>query len=216
MTERADPAALVRVLDAYFEGLADIVLRHGGMIDKFVGDALHAFFNAPLDLVEHPQKALACAEEIAGWAEAFRARPEAAALGFGRTRIGVETGVAVVGEVGLRAKLDYTAHGAVVNAAARLEAANKRFGSTLCLGPGIAARLSPAALRPLGTLALRGFAQPVAVFDLWPSGVDEAWKRAYLNALSLPDDQAGAAFAALSAQAPEDGVSAFRARRAAP
>lgn len=212
MTERADPAALVRVLDAYFEGLAGIVLRHGGMIDKFVGDALHAFFNAPLDLAEHPQKALACAREIAAGAEAFRTRPEAAALGFGRTRIGVETGMAVVGEVGLRAKLDYTAHGAVVNAAARLEAANKRFGSTLCLGPGIAARLPTAKLRPLGEIALRGFAQPVAVFDLWPEGVDAAWKSAYLDALTLPPGEAGPAFAALAAQAPRDGVSALRAR----
>lgn len=212
MTERADPAALVSLLDAYFEGLAEITLRHGGMIDKFVGDALHAFFNAPLDLPDHPEKALACAQEIALWAAAFRLRPEAARLGFGRTRIGLESGPAVVGEVGLRAKLDYTAHGPAVNAAARLEAANKHFGSTLCLGPGIAARLPQAALRPLGTLALRGFAHPVAVFDLWPSGVDEAWKTAYLDALPLSPAASVPVFAALAAQAPLDGVSALRAR----
>lgn len=168
MTERATPEALVGVLDDYFEGVAEILVRHGGMIDKIVGDAVHAFFNAPLDLPDHPAHALAAAREILRWSEAFRTRPGPAALGFGRTRIGLETGPAIVGDVGLRAKLDYTAHGAVVNAAARLEAANKQFGSSICLGPGIAQRLAPGLLRPLGTITLRGMRGEAQVFEPAP------------------------------------------------
>lgn len=208
-TERADPAVLVEVLDDYFEGLAGILVRHGGMIDKFVGDAMHAFFNAPLDLADHPAKALACAQDIARWAEDFRARPGPLALGFGRTRIGLETGFAIVGDVGLRAKLDYTAHGTVVNSAARLEAANKHFGSSLCLGPKIAARLPQAALRPLGTLALRGLCGETQVFDLWPENTSADWQARYREALRLFNQRpevAAEVFRALANEAPHDGV----------
>ena len=76
--------------------------------------------------------------------------------GFGRTRVGVETGLAIVGDVGISAKLDYTAHGDAVNLTARLEAANKELGSTICVGPVAAARCDPASLRPLGVIEVRG------------------------------------------------------------
>ena len=123
LTRRIDPAILVNALDHYFEGMATIIIAHGGMIDKIVGDAVHALFNAPNDLKDHPQKAVECAIALRSWSEAFRHRPEVAMIGFGRTRIGIETGPAIVGDVGIRAKLDYTAHGDAVNLAARLEAA---------------------------------------------------------------------------------------------
>ena len=105
-----------------FEGVAGIVINHGGMIDKIVGDAVHALFNAPLDLEDHPQRAVECAIAIQTWSEDFRRRAPAAAIELGRTRIGIETGLAIVGDVGIRSKLDYTAHGDAVNMAARLEA----------------------------------------------------------------------------------------------
>lgn len=72
--------------------------------------------------------------------------------------------MAIVGDVGGSRKLDYTAHGNVMNTAARLEAANKELGSAICIGPGTAARLDPALLRPIGNVALRGLSQPLAVF----------------------------------------------------
>jgi adenylate cyclase len=210
MTERADPEALVSVLDDYFEGLAEIFVRHGGMIDKIVGDAIHAFFNAPLDLAGHSEKALACAEEIARWSREFRARPKPSAIGFGRTRIGVETGTAIVGDVGIRSKLDYTAHGAVVNSAARLEAANKTFGSTICLGPRISALLPPDDLRPLGEIHLRGFSAACRVFEPWPEAAPPDWRRAYLDAMSLvgTDPVAAARAFAKLAEVFDDKVSA--------
>lgn len=155
-TREAGPEQLVAVLDGYFEGVTRIVGAHGGMVDKLVGDAVHALFNAPLDLEDHPRRALECAVAILAWTEAYRATGLAATIGLGRTRQGIETGIAIVGDVGVGAKLDYTAHGDAVNTAARLEALNKELGSSICIGPVAASRCDPALLRPLGTVALRG------------------------------------------------------------
>jgi adenylate cyclase len=98
----------------YFEGCVAIVIEHGGMIDKIVGDAIHALFNAPLDLHDHPRRAVACAIALRRWSAAFCQTELPSSLCFGRTRIGIETGDAIVGDVGIRAKLDYTAHGDAV------------------------------------------------------------------------------------------------------
>ena len=98
--------------------------------------------------------------------EALRATPLGTRLVLGRTRIGIETGLAVVGDIGGIGRLEYTAHGMVMNTAARLEVANKELGSALLVGPVAAARLGPARLRPLGQLSLRGRSAPVEVFTL--------------------------------------------------
>jgi len=165
MTHRADPAILVATLDSYFEGMANIIVAHGGTIDKIVGDGLHALFNAPYDLENHPGRAIECAIALRSWAEFFRCRPEVATIGFGRTRIGIETGLAIVGDVGVHAKLDYTAHGDAVNVAARLERANKGLGSSICIGPVAASRWNQFLLRPLGKVTIRGHDDPMAVFE---------------------------------------------------
>jgi adenylate cyclase len=165
MTDRLGPQELVSLLDRYFEGVAAIVMKHGGMIDKLVGDALHAFFNAPLDQAEHWRHAIECGIEISNWTEAFRALPENRAAQMGKTRIGIETGDAIVGDVGIAAKLDYTAHGNAINIAARLEAANKELGSTVCIGSTAAARFGVDRLEPLGKVQLRGLNMEMAVYQ---------------------------------------------------
>ena len=156
MTHRAGPEQLIGELDGYIEGVATIVMDHGGMVDKIVGDAVHAFFNAPVDLPNHAARAVECATRICDWTEQYRSRPSARLIGLGRTRIGIETGEAIVGDVGISSKLDYTAHGDFINSAARLEAMNKELGSSICVGPTAAAYCDPTTLRPLGTVALRG------------------------------------------------------------
>jgi adenylate cyclase len=75
----------------------------------------------------------------------------------------------VIGDVGLRSKLDYTAHGDAVNAAARLEAANKQFAPSISVGPAAAARRDAGMFRPLGTIVVRGRDELMAVFEPWPS-----------------------------------------------
>jgi len=155
ISRTARPEELIATLDDYFEGVATIIIRHGGMIDKFVGDAVHAFFNMPLDLPDHVDKAVLCAQEIIRWTQEYQQTSLPERIGLGRTRIGLETGDAVVGDVGLATKLDYTAYGHAVNIASRLEDLNKQFGTAICVGP-CAATVSSLPLRSLGLVELRG------------------------------------------------------------
>ncbi len=155
LTTRTTPEELISLLDRYFEGVARIIVDHGGMIDKFVGDAVHAIFNAPLDLPDHADKAITCAMAIVRWTESLRAEEMPLRLELGRTRIGIEEGEVVVGDVGLATKLDYTAHGAAMNLAARLEALNKELGTAICIGPS-AATSATVPLRSLGEATVRG------------------------------------------------------------
>jgi class 3 adenylate cyclase len=131
-----------------------------------VGAAVHALFNAPNDLEEHPRKAIECAIALRVWSETFRHRPKVATIGLGRTRIGLETGPAIVGDVGIRAKPDYTAHGDAVNVAARLEAANKELGSSICIGSVAASRCDQSLLRPIGKITVRGRADALRCSSL--------------------------------------------------
>jgi adenylate cyclase len=164
MTERAEPRDLVALLDMYFDVATRIVTDHGGMIDKIVGDAIHAIYNAPFELDDHAGRAGASALALLEATEGVRRSPLGQRLRLGRTRVGIETGPAIVGDVGGSRKLDYTAHGNAMNAAARLEAANKDLGSSVCIGPGTAAKLDPATLRQIGTLTPRGQSGEIKVY----------------------------------------------------
>lgn len=156
LAQKVGPRDLIAMLDIYFAEVTALVSSHGGMVDKIVGDAVHALFNAPDDLDDHVNKAIACASAIRDLTEAIKQRPLFSENGFGRTRIGVETGMAVLGEVGAGGKLDYTAHGDAINLAARLQEANKFLGTAICIGPE-AMRLSGRALTPSGKHEIRGF-----------------------------------------------------------
>jgi adenylate cyclase len=153
------PEALIATLDRYFATVTGAILRHGGMIDKIVGDGVHALFNAPLDQPGHVDAALAAAADVVAGTEALRP-----ALGLGRTRIGIETGPAILGDVGSGAHIDYTAHGAAVNLAARLQEAGKELGPAVIIGPA-AARAATRPLRALGRAEIRSFG-PLDLFTL--------------------------------------------------
>jgi adenylate cyclase len=159
LANRLEPEALIATLDRYFTEVSAIILRHGGMIDKIVGDGVHALFNAPLDQPDHVNAALTAAAEIVTATEGLRP-----ALALGRTRIGVETGPAILGDVGSGARIDYTAHGPAVNLAARLQEAAKTLGPAIIIGPAAAAATTHP-LRPLGRHEVRSFG-PLDLFTL--------------------------------------------------
>lgn len=135
MTRRVAPEDLIALLDQYMTQVTELVERHGGMVDKIVGDAVHALFNAPETLEGHVDHALACAIDIQTATEALRAGDLFRSASFGHTRIGIETGMAILGDVGHGTRFDYTAHGDAVNMAARLQEANKELGSRILIGP---------------------------------------------------------------------------------
>ncbi|MFD1329999.1 CHASE2 domain-containing protein [Mycoplana ramosa] len=155
LSHRIGPQRLVPLLDIYFREVNALVEQRGGMVNKIVGDAVTALFNAPDDLDRHVDKAIACAVAIHSLTEEMRQRPPFAAVTFGRTRIGLETGLVVLGEVGTGGRLDYTAHGEAMNVAARLQDENKALGTDICIGPAAAAQASRP-LRSLGFREIRG------------------------------------------------------------
>lgn len=129
LSESLAPTDLTRVLNGYLTGMSDIVLKHGGTIDKFIGDAVVAFFGAPKEDAMAPIKALRCAIELDEFAEQYRkANTE---FGLQHTRIGLHYGRVTVGNFGGENRFDYTAMGDAMNVAARLESANKTFGTRL-------------------------------------------------------------------------------------
>lgn len=213
LVERSGPAALIALLDAYIAGAAEIIARHGGTLDKVVGDALHVMFGAPLDQPDHERHAVACGIELAAHGEDF-ARQHVEA-GFGITRVGISTGQAIVGDVGGGRVLDYTAHGDAVNLAARLEQANKIFGTTVLLDGETAAAQSGAGFRCLGRLAARGRSAAVDVYTPWdaPLAVASVWEDALAALLAGDGAAALAAFNMVAEAMPGDAPTRFHRDR---
>jgi class 3 adenylate cyclase/CHASE2 domain-containing sensor protein len=214
MSESLDAAVLVAVLNEYLEGMVECVHRHGGMVDKFIGDAVMAIFGAPEPHPDHAGLAIACAMDMQAFAQEFQARQKAAGIGFGRTRIGVHSGPAVVGNVGGSRRFDYTAIGDTVNTASRLEGVNKYFGTAICVSE-TAASAAAMALRPIGRLVVKGRSEALGTFTPIVPGEEElaADYAAAFAALEKGDPAAAAAFARLSERHPDDALSRFHAKR---
>ncbi len=160
-----DPAQVTEILNEYFETVINLIFKHEGTIDKIVGDALHAFFNAPLDQPDHTARAVACALDIKRETEAFRVRLQDRVASFGRTRIGVHTGPAIVGNFGGTRRFDYTAHGTTVNLASRLEQANKELGSQICVSASVRESAPGFNYEDLGTIKVRSIERPLQVYE---------------------------------------------------
>lgn len=165
LTESTPPEVLVGLLNRYLDGICGIVMAHGGTVDKIVGDAVVAMFNAPLTYPDHAARAVRCALAIDRFAEAFRKAENQRGLPLGHTRIGVNTGSAVVGNFGGAHRFDYTAHGDAINTAARLEAANKELGTRICVSGQTKDQCPDISFTPRGTLVLRGKTEPTPVFE---------------------------------------------------
>lgn len=215
LVEKNPPERIVPILNAYLDGLIRIVLRHQGTVDKIIGDAIHAIFGAPLPSPDHAARAVACALELAAFGRRFAEEQRAAGLAFGITRIGVNSGNAIIGNFGGALRFDYTAHGDVVNTASRLEGANKRLGTEVLVSAATAARCPEFRGRRAGILLLKGKTDPVAVFEPL-ADADRDWLGAYDEAYqAMADGQpaASALFATLAERYPDDRLAALHCRR---
>lgn len=132
-SEHLPPEAVAQALNAYFSRMTHAVHHHGGTLDKFIGDAVMAFWNAPLPEPAHAARALACAQTMQVEMVALRTQWAGTPFADVRLRIGLHTGEAAVGHLGSHERFTYTAVGDAVNTAARLEGANKAFGTGVLL-----------------------------------------------------------------------------------
>ena len=214
LTERTEPERLVTLMNEYLEGTCGIILDHGGLIEKIVGDALNVMFNAPLDLPEHPQRAVDCALELDRFCQDFLARKRLEGIDLGVTRIGLHTGVAVVGNFGGPRRFDYSAKGDAINTAARLESVNRHLGTRMCVSEATMERCRQTTFRPVGRLVLKGRSQELACFE--PVSMEPAYAnldayRAAYEQLDASRPEAALAFERLLEQHPDDPLVRFHA-----
>jgi adenylate cyclase len=162
--EAIPPSALVAAMNEYLSEMTDIIEAYGGFVDKYIGDAIVAMFGAPLDdhvHVDHAVRAaLACAARL----------PELERLQavFGRAvrqRIGLNSGDALVGNIGSRRRFNYTVMGDVVNLAARLEGANKQYGTAIIASQTTMAAGTAFVWRELDAIRVKGRTQAVRIYE---------------------------------------------------
>ncbi len=210
ISEGLEPEALTALLNDYLSAMTDIVQEEGGTVDKYEGDAIIAFWNAPLDLPDHAARvvraALRCQDVLAELRPVFFDR-------IGKEmfmRIGINTGPAVVGNLGSRTRFDYTMLGDAVNLAARLEGVNKQFGTYTMISAATRSQMGDAfAARELARVAVVGKKEPVTVFEpMWPSAYEKQLPvlSVFADALSLFYGgkflEAAAVFSAIEEQDP--------------
>jgi adenylate cyclase len=167
LTERGQPEEIVTQLNEYFSRMVDIVFRHNGTVDKFVGDMVMALFGAPLDDASHADHAVAAAVEMVrelGELNRQWAADGRATLDIG---VGVNSGEMIAGNIGSSAIMSYTVIGDNVNLGSRLESLNKNYGTRIIISDTTRARLeTPRDLRPLGEVVVKGKTRPVAIFEV--------------------------------------------------
>ncbi|MCL7488419.1 MAG: adenylate/guanylate cyclase domain-containing protein [Desulfobulbaceae bacterium] len=166
ISEGLAPEELTRLLNEYLTAMTDIILEEEGTVDKFEGDAIIAFWNAPLDVDNHAEKAvrtaLRCQEKLDELRPCFLDK-------YGKElfmRIGINTGSAIAGNMGSSSRFDYTVLGDAVNLAARLEGANKYYGTYTMISSSTFDQLGDSFYcRELGRLRVVGRKEPVTVYE---------------------------------------------------
>ena len=217
LVEKTEPDIIVELLNGYLDGVARIIFQHEGTVMKVIGDAVQAIFGAPVAQEDHAARAVAAALDIDDFSESFRQGWIDKGIDLGLTRIGINRGEAIIGNFGGDTFFDYTAYGDAVNAAARLEAANKALGTRICVSESVADAIDGFQGRPAGRLMLAGKSEPVMTFE--PLRVDDAalpemdqYRTAYQKMAAGAED-ARTAFAALMASLPDDPLTLFHLQR---
>ena len=166
-SEKLDPATLTSLLNEYLSDMTDIILEEGGYLDKYIGDAIVAYWNAPLSQPDHAVRAcrtvLRCQRRLAEKREAYKQRTGVTI----RARIGMNTGEVTVGNMGSRDRFNYTVLGDAANLASRLEGANKAFGTYAMISEATWSKTDGRFIgRELGQLRVVGREKPVRVFEI--------------------------------------------------
>jgi len=167
LSETMAPEALVKFINGYLSPMTRIVLDEGGTLDKYIGDALMAFWGAPVPQEDHALRACRTALRFLEELETLRGRWRAEGLPQIEIGVGINSGPMVVGNMGSDLRFDYTVMGDAVNMASRLEGANKLFHTSIMVSEDTWKRVAPQATgRRLGSLRLRGRSEAVRVWEL--------------------------------------------------
>lgn len=168
LTHAVEPEMIARLLNDYLDRLSAVVLQYGGTLDKFVGDAVVAFWGAPIAYPDDGERAVKAAYAMYLAGEEFRKNVPEGVPRIGRTRVGLHYGDAVVGNFGGEGRIQYTALGDAMNTAARLEGANKPLDTKVLVSREAAERSGLDWFRPMGAVTLRGRKTPVEIFEPVP------------------------------------------------
>jgi adenylate cyclase len=166
-SENASPHQVVEHLNEYFSAMVDVLYRHDGTLDKFVGDMVMGLFGAPLDDPKHADHAVACALEMTRDLKRLNAKWEREGrkpLGIG---IGINSGEMIAGNIGAPNAMSYTVIGDTVNLGSRIESANKELGTQILISDATLSRLTiPVKTRQIGEIKVKGRAQAVVLHEL--------------------------------------------------
>ena len=210
LSERLTPEQLVSLLNEYLTAMTTVVLDHEGVVDKYIGDAIMAFWNAPVPQADHAVRAARTALGMRDRLETLRSEWAERNLPDIRVGIGLNGGEVVIGNMGSEQRFDYTAIGDEVNLASRLESLTKYYGVTILISEFVRRQLGEDFFcRRLDLVTVKGKEKPVAVYELMgeTSRVDEkarelasGFEKAIALFLARRWDEAEASFAALHAR----------------
>ena len=165
--ETLAPDDLLVQISTYLEEVSSAISEEGGTVDKFIGDGVMAFWNAPVERPDHVLRACAAALRAARRMERVNDVWEAEGRPRIRLRIGLNCATVLVGNVGSSTRLSYTALGDGVNVAARLEGINKLFGTTICISDSIYDQAKADILvRPLKRVQVKGRKTEFMIYEL--------------------------------------------------
>ncbi len=186
ISESMSPEELIKLLNRYFTPMTQAVLEKKGMLDKYIGDAIMAFFNAPVDVEDHADKACECALLMIERLELLNAELANEGIAPIRIGIGINTAEVVVGNMGSDARFNYTVIGDGVNLASRVEGLTKNYGVTTLITEFTVAKLQKEFLyRKIEPVKVKGKSEAVELYELMqPTQRSKEIKKLYDEALA--------------------------------
>jgi len=167
ISETMSPGDLVKQLNEYLDRMSEVILKYDGTIDKFVGDAIIAFWGAPIEQPKHPEYACMAALEYIEALEKLNAEWKERKMEPFKVRIGIHTGKMIVGNVGSKKRFDYTVIGDAVNLGSRLEGKNKELGTSILISEDTyKAVKGKFKTREIGLVTIKGKKKAVRVYEL--------------------------------------------------
>ncbi len=178
LSERLDAREMVEILNRYFTTMVDIVFKHGGTLDKFIGDALMAVFGAPFQGPEDADNAVATAVEMLVQLKDFNARMQAERGEQIVIGVGIDSGPVVAGTIGSPRRMDYTVIGDHVNVASRIEGANKYYGTRILVSEDTLARLEADwRYREIDRVRVPGRERPIMLHEILDHHTEASFPR---------------------------------------